>query len=112
MSSLLQRIKELGVGLAIDDFGTGYSSLGYLKHFPVDRLKIDKTFVGEIEESRENAAIVQAVISLAASLGQEVVAEGVETVGQLEFLRRHRCAEVQGYYFWRPQEAHSLEKLL
>ncbi len=109
---LLQRIKQQGVSLAIDDFGTGYSSLGYLRHFPVDRLKIDRSFVSEIEECRENAAIVQAVISLASNLGQEVVAEGVETEGQLNFLRQQGCEEVQGFYFWRPQEANALSALL
>jgi EAL domain-containing protein (putative c-di-GMP-specific phosphodiesterase class I) len=100
--TLMQALKTLGVRLAIDDFGTGYSSLAYLKRFPVDRLKIDQSFVQEISTNTDNAVIVRAVISLGHSLNMDVIAEGVESQAQLEFLHAHHCDEVQGYYFSRP----------
>jgi len=99
----LETFKEMGLQLAIDDFGTGYSSLSYLKHFPIDRLKIDRSFVSDITEHADDAAIAEAIIALAHSLHLKVIAEGVETREQLEFLRSRRCDEMQGFYFRRPE---------
>jgi EAL domain-containing protein (putative c-di-GMP-specific phosphodiesterase class I) len=102
---LLRRLKGLGVQLSIDDFGTGYSSLGYLHRFPVDTLKIDRSFIGRIGEAAENIEIVRTIISLAENIGMDVVAEGVETLSQLSQLRRLNCQYGQGYLFSRPVEA-------
>jgi diguanylate cyclase (GGDEF)-like protein len=104
---LLNRLKALGVQLSIDDFGTGYSSLGYLHRFPLDTLKIDRSFVGRIGETAENTEIVRTVVSLADSMGMEVVAEGVETLGQLAQLRKLNCQYGQGFLFSRPVDAES-----
>jgi EAL domain-containing protein (putative c-di-GMP-specific phosphodiesterase class I) len=102
---LLNRLKALGVQLSIDDFGTGYSSLSYLHRFPVNTLKIDRSFVGRIGEAAENIEIVRTVISLAENMGMEVVAEGVETLSQLTQLRKLKCQYGQGYLFSRPVDA-------
>lgn len=103
-----QQLHELGVKLAIDDFGTGYSSLSYLKRFPVDYVKIDQAFIRGLGEGTEDAAIIQAIISMAHSLSLQVVAEGVENQEQLAFLRTHGCDEVQGYLISRPVEADAM----
>jgi len=100
--TVLQALKAQGLQLAIDDFGTGYSSLSYLKHFPVDRLKIDKSFISGIEHDTRDAAIVAAVIALSNTLGISVLAEGVETFPQLKFLQDHCCNEAQVYLLGVP----------
>jgi EAL domain-containing protein (putative c-di-GMP-specific phosphodiesterase class I) len=103
----------MGITLAIDDFGTGYSSLSYLRHFPIDRLKIDKSFVQEInEKSGDSAAIVEAIIALSHSLGLLVIAEGVESQDQVLFLLKRSCNELQGFYFSHPLPPEELEELL
>jgi diguanylate cyclase (GGDEF)-like protein/PAS domain S-box-containing protein len=101
-NAVLHALKDLGVQLAIDDFGTGWSSLSYLRHFPIDALKVDKSFVQEITSPSHSAPIVTAVISMGKSLNHRVIAEGVETVDQLAFLQAEDCDEAQGYYFSRP----------
>jgi diguanylate cyclase (GGDEF)-like protein/PAS domain S-box-containing protein len=103
-AELLNAVKRMGLRLSIDDFGTGYSSLSYLKRFPIDALKIDRSFVRDISTDVDDAAIVSAIISMAKSLKQMVIAEGVETQAQLEFLREQRCDQMQGYLFSRPVE--------
>ncbi len=108
----LTRLHKLGVHLAIDDFGVGYSSLGYLRDFPVDLLKIDRSFITDVLERHDDAVITRAVINLAHNLGIEVVAEGVETEEHLRFLKNHRCDLVQGYFLSRPIPAAALEKAL
>ena len=110
--SALRALKELGISLSVDDFGTGYSSLSYLKKFPVDMLKVDKSFVDGLGVDLEDSAIVNAIISLAHALGLRSVAEGVETVGQLSQLRTLGCDLFQGYFFARPQPGESLAELL
>lgn len=108
----LNRLRGLGVQLAIDDFGVGYSSLGYLRDFPVDLLKIDRSFITEVTERYDDAVITRAVINLAHNLGIQVIAEGVETEAQLNFLRNHRCNMAQGYLISHPLPAGDLEKAL
>ena len=98
----LQQLKSMGIALAIDDFGTGYSSLVYLKRFPIDNIKIDRSFIKDIPASNDDAIITRTIIDMTHNLRLKAVAEGVETVAQLEFLREHGCDEIQGYYFSRP----------
>ena len=100
--STLSRLRELGISVSIDDFGTGYSSLGYLKRFPIDNVKIDRSFIKDLPHDTDDAAITRAVIAMAQSLRIRVVAEGVETREQLDFLREHQCDECQGYFVSRP----------
>lgn len=112
MIATFDRLKAAGVKLSIDDFGTGYSSLAYLKHFRVDTLKIDQSFVRNMLTHTEDATIVRAVIALAHNLKFKVIAEGVETAEHCRLLREHRCDEIQGYYFSKPVSAEAFAALL
>jgi len=109
---VLQKLKAMGVRLAIDDFGTGYSSLSYLRQFPIDTLKVDQSFIHEINAETDEATIISAVINMGCRMRHRVIAEGVETAEQLAFLRAHGCDEGQGYYFARPMPALETAKLL
>ena len=108
----VRAVRELGVHVAIDDFGTGYSSLAYLKHFPIEALKIDRSFVADLGRDSNDAAICAAIIAMGRQLGLKIVAEGVETKEQLEFLATHGCTLAQGYYIAKPVEAAEMAKLL
>jgi diguanylate cyclase (GGDEF)-like protein/PAS domain S-box-containing protein len=110
--AMVNDLRASGVTVAIDDFGTGHSSLAYLKQFKVDALKIDKSFVADLPDSLEDSAIVLAIIGLANGLGLRIVAEGVETRAQLDFLRHNGCREVQGFYFGNPVAVSEIEKLV
>jgi EAL domain-containing protein (putative c-di-GMP-specific phosphodiesterase class I)/CheY-like chemotaxis protein len=111
-AATLKQLRAMGVRIAIDDFGTGYSSLAYLKHLPVDTLKIDIAFIREVTSSPDDAAMVDAIVAMAHGLHLEVVAEGVETAAQAAYLARHRCDQIQGYFFSRPLSARRMEQLL
>ena len=111
-SSTLSDLKAMGITISIDDFGTGYSSLSYLKRFPIDTLKIDQSFVRDITTDSDDAAIATAIIELAHRLRRTVIAEGVETTAQLEFLRAHDCDEIQGYLISRPLPTELIEQWL
>jgi EAL domain-containing protein (putative c-di-GMP-specific phosphodiesterase class I) len=108
----LHALRAMGLHLAVDDFGTGYSSFSYLKHFPLDALKIDRSFVRELTTSPDDAAITTAIIAMAHALGLEVVGEGVETEAQRVVLRDQGCDAMQGYLFSRPVAADELVPLL
>jgi diguanylate cyclase (GGDEF)-like protein/PAS domain S-box-containing protein len=105
MFLVLQELKDMGLKLAIDDFGTGYSSLSYLRQFPVGKLKIDQCFIRDVPRNPDDAAITAAIINMAKSLNLRVIAEGVETEAQMNFLREHQCHEIQGFYLSRPLTA-------
>jgi EAL domain-containing protein (putative c-di-GMP-specific phosphodiesterase class I) len=107
-----RKLKEMGIQLSIDDFGTGYSSLNYLKHFPVDRIKIDRSFVADVSCNENDAAIIEAIVSMAQSLSLRVVAEGVENSDQLHSITKLGCDEVQGYYLAMPMNADALAEKL
>jgi len=108
----LNRIKTLGITIAIDDFGTGYSSLAYLKKLPVDKLKIDRTFIIDIPENKEDAAITNAIIAIAKSLNLKVIAEGVETKEQQKYLSEHGCSSIQGYFYYEPMPVEKMQEVL
>src|SRR5208282_2523583 len=108
----MRQLQALGVQLSIDDFGTGYSSLSALKTFPVARLKIDKSFIRDLADNQSDRAVAAAVISLGQKLNLKVIAEGVETDAQMEFLRANHCDEMQGYHFSKPVPARDLEAFL
>lgn len=112
VNKTLRKIKELGVSISIDDFGTEYSSLSRIKDLPIDRIKIDMCFIRGINKSEKDEAITKAIIHLAKSLNLNIIAEGVETAEQLEFLNRYKCDEIQGYYFYKPMKTEELKKLL
>jgi EAL domain-containing protein (putative c-di-GMP-specific phosphodiesterase class I) len=107
---VLKQLKTMGVTLAVDDFGTGYSSLNYLKRFPIDLLKIDAEFVRDVMTDADDRAIIRSIIALAKSMRLKVVAEGVESCEQQDFLRAEGCEYVQGYYIGRPMNAEEFEK--
>ncbi|MDM5333666.1 EAL domain-containing protein [Ureibacillus composti] len=108
----IKKLKDLGLTISIDDFGTGYSSLSYLKNFPVDTLKIDRSFIVSMIDGDSNIAMVSAIISLAHALKMNVVAEGVETEYELEILKKHHCEFVQGYYFSKPLSVSDFDRFL
>jgi EAL domain-containing protein (putative c-di-GMP-specific phosphodiesterase class I) len=112
MIAVLVKIKSLGVRLAIDDFGTGYSSLGQIKHFPIDTLKVDRSFIRNIPQDAEDKAITEAIIAMGKTLSLTVIAEGVETIEQMDFLKDHSCDEMQGYYFSKPIVPEQFAELL
>jgi EAL domain-containing protein (putative c-di-GMP-specific phosphodiesterase class I) len=105
-------LKKLGIRISVDDFGTGYSSLAYVKRFPIDVLKIDRSFITDVTTNPTDAAITGAIIDMAHSMDVRVVAEGVETAEQLDFLRQRGCDEIQGYYFARPLPPIEITELL
>ncbi|HTB86334.1 MAG TPA: EAL domain-containing protein [Steroidobacteraceae bacterium] len=111
-AGVLKQLRKMGISVAIDDFGTGYSSLSYLRRFPIDKLKIDRSFIRDLTISRTDESIVRAIVSLARSVGLKVVAEGIESVEQLEFVTRLECDQWQGYHCCKPQPAARFEAML
>jgi EAL domain-containing protein (putative c-di-GMP-specific phosphodiesterase class I) len=112
VADTLKKFHQHGVQIALDDFGTGYASLTHLKRFPVDHIKIDRSFVADLEKDENNAAIIAAVVSLGNSLGLKVTAEGVETEGQAQRLREMGCHNAQGYLYAKPMTASQVTQLL
>jgi len=108
--NVMNELHSKGIRMSIDDFGTGYSSLSYLKKFKIYKLKIDQSFVRDISIDAEDKAIVSAIISMAKSLGLQTIAEGVETIAQLNYLREQQCGEIQGYYFSKPLPKEEFEE--
>ena len=111
-NKMLHQLKDMGIQISIDDFGTGYSSLAYLTRFPIDRIKIDQSFIRGIPDEKEELAIVMAMMAMAKSLGLKTIAEGVEKVEQYNFLKEQYCHQIQGYYFSRPVDEETFEKML
>jgi EAL domain-containing protein (putative c-di-GMP-specific phosphodiesterase class I) len=111
-AAVLQELKQMGVRLAVDDFGTGYSSLSYLQQFPIDVLKIDQSFIHRITSNPDDSPIVTAIIDMGKNLKQRVIAEGIETEGQLTFLQAQHCTEGQGFFFSHPVGATEFAELL
>ena len=111
-SILIDELKSIGVQISIDDFGTGFSSMAYLKRFQVDKLKIDKSFIVDINTNPGDAAITSAIINMAHTLNLKVVAEGVETEDQLSMLELFKCDEIQGYLFAKPLDASAFESYI
>jgi EAL domain-containing protein (putative c-di-GMP-specific phosphodiesterase class I) len=109
---MLEQLQELGITISVDEIGTGNSSLAYLQRLPLDSVKIDRTFIGDITTNEDAASITLAIIGMAQRLNLKVIAEGVETREQLEFLRAHGCDEAQGYYLARPMAMEQLQGLL
>ena len=109
---ILQKLRKMGIGISVDDFGTGYSSLNYLNRFPIDELKIDKSFIEGILKDHDSGKVISAIIALAHNLNLKVVAEGVETEEQFKFLRDGHCNEMQGYYLSRPLSSHDFRRLI
>jgi EAL domain-containing protein (putative c-di-GMP-specific phosphodiesterase class I) len=109
---IMEELKQVGISLSLDDFGTGWSSLSYLRRFPLDRLKIDRSFMRDIESDPAAEAVVRSILNLGMNLGLKCIAEGVETVQQLEFLQRHHCSEIQGYIFSPAVPANECASLL
>ena len=107
----MKAIRELGVGLSLDDFGTGYSSLSYLQRYPIDKIKIDRSFIANLGIEKESAAVVQAIVKLARALKLDVIAEGVETIEQRDQLIDIGCEEIQGYLYSRPVDAESIGRM-
>ena len=112
VSAVLQDFKQAGIMIALDDFGTGYSSLSYLKRFPIDKLKIDQSFIRDVLTDANDTGLVRAIIAMARALGLKVIAEGVETQGQLDFLHADGCDEIQGYHIARPMPAEQVADLI
>ena len=108
----LEKLKDKGMNIAMDDFGTGYSSLGYLRKLPIDTVKIDRSFVSGIPDSKEDALIAQTIIAMAHSMNLSLIVEGVENVRQLNFFRQQGCHIVQGYLFSKPVRARNILKML
>ncbi|HEY9807433.1 MAG TPA: EAL domain-containing protein, partial [Candidatus Obscuribacterales bacterium] len=109
---MLQQLKSIGIQLAIDDFGTGYSSLSYLHRFPIDTLKVDRSFLNRIDVDGENLEIVRTIVTLAWNLGMDVIAEGVETAKQLAQLKALKCEYAQGYFFAKPMNHEAATSLI